>query len=425
MISTHREVMQHMLPRTWWPIGFEQSEKNVFLRAATAHVPGSQGHHFPNECTGKKNNPGTKGSTTFMQFRVNSVQSLTLEAIHHRQGPRSAYKFSRSRNCPVSQMQFTSLLVLATSMVAASAKNILLTNDDGWAATNIRAFYRDLKAAGHNVVMVAPAVQMSGNGGKFQLAASNTLETDAEFGYPPAGSPSWGHEENDLNMWYYNGTPAACVAVALDYILPTYFNNMTVDVVLGGPNEGDNLGERDFVLSGTIGAVYYATERGYPAIALSAANSNNSFFKDNLDDDPNHAPNIYSRKSVELVNALFEKQGDNQRLLPLSTGLNVNFPAAGSDLGSDCMDPVFYHSRLTGKGFYAYGAAVNETTNTVDYGSAYLNALGVCSAGDCSLPAEFDIVSNCASSISVFSLDPDSKKDVTDGVIAKFDSILS
>ncbi|KAG7889955.1 hypothetical protein KL936_002629 [Ogataea polymorpha] len=322
-------------------------------------------------------------------------------------------------------MKFTSLLAIAISLVASSAKNILLTNDDGWAATNIRAFYRDLKAAGHDVVMVAPAVQMSGNGGKFQLAASNTLETDAEFGYPPAGSPSWGHEEDDLNVWYYNGTPAACVAVALDYILPTYFNNMTVDVVVGGPNEGNNLGERDFVISGTIGAAYYATERGYSAIALSGANSNNSFFKDNLNDDPNQSANIYSRKSVELLNSLFEKQGDNQRLLPLSTGLNVNFAKAGSDVGSDCLDPVFYHSRQTGPGFSVYGARVNEETNLVEELYLYDNALAVCSAGDCSLPAEFEVVKSCASAITVFSLDPDSKKNVTDDVIAKFDFILS
>ncbi|KAH3683366.1 hypothetical protein WICPIJ_005663, partial [Wickerhamomyces pijperi] len=58
------------------------------------------------------------------------------------------------------------------------------------------------------------------------------------------------------------------------------------------------LGERDFVISGTEGSAYYAVERGYPAIAFSGANGNNSFFKDNLDTDPNHAPNIYSKKSV-------------------------------------------------------------------------------------------------------------------------------
>ncbi|GMF02371.1 unnamed protein product [[Candida] boidinii] len=164
-------------------------------------------------------------------------------------------------------MKFSTLAVSACLLVTASAKNILLTNDDGWYATNIRALYRDLTAAGYNVVTVAPAQQYSGNGGRFIVPSQNTLETDYLFSYPGKGSPAWGYEENDMNMWYFNGSPAACVAMGLDYVLPNYFDNMTVDLVIGGPNEGNNLGERDFALSGTIGAVYYATERGLPAIA--------------------------------------------------------------------------------------------------------------------------------------------------------------
>ncbi|KAH3662583.1 hypothetical protein OGAPHI_005835 [Ogataea philodendri] len=322
-------------------------------------------------------------------------------------------------------MQSKALFALATTIVAASAKNILLTNDDGWAATNIRALYRDLKAAGHDVIMVAPAEQRSGYGGKFQLDSSNTLQYDTLFSYPPAGSPSWGHEEDDLNVWYYNGTPAACVAVGLDYIIPTYFNNISVDLVVGGPNEGNNLGERDFVLSGTEGATFYAVERGYPAIAFSGANSNNSFFKDNLDTDPNHAPNIYSKKSVELIQALFEKQGDNPRALPLATGLNVNFPVAGSDLESDCLDPPYYQSRFTGSDYVPYAIAYNESTGLVDWANAETGTLDVAAAGDSSLPAEFNVVNGCASSITVFTLDPDAQKSAVDQIIGNFQSLLA
>jgi 5'-nucleotidase len=43
--------------------------------------------------------------------------------------------------------------------------NILLNNDDSWVSANIRAFYYALKAAGHNVLLVAPAVNQSGRGG--------------------------------------------------------------------------------------------------------------------------------------------------------------------------------------------------------------------------------------------------------------------
>lgn len=35
-------------------------------------------------------------------------------------------------------------------------KTILLTNDDGWASTNIRATYSALKDAGYDVLLVPP-----------------------------------------------------------------------------------------------------------------------------------------------------------------------------------------------------------------------------------------------------------------------------
>ncbi|ODV83668.1 hypothetical protein CANARDRAFT_24902 [[Candida] arabinofermentans NRRL YB-2248] len=326
-------------------------------------------------------------------------------------------------------MLLSNLITVATTLItSATAKNILLTNDDGWAATNIRALYRDLRAEGHNVVMVAPAVQMSGNGGKIQLPQDTNLPQDALFDYPPAGSPSWGHEVDDMNVWYFNGTPAACVMAGLDYIIPNYFNNMTIDLVLSGPNEGDNMGERDFVLSGTVGSIYYAIERGYPGIALSGANGNNSFFKDNLSDDPTQAPNINSRKTVELVNAIFDKQGDNPRALPFSTGLNVNFSPIGSDITTattQCDDLTFIQTRMTGSNAQVYEIVYNSTTNLVSSTSILSEAVENCLAGDCSLPSDFVVTDACYASITVFSIDADVSSTLGGDILSKFDSIIS
>ena len=57
-------------------------------------------------------------------------------------------------------------LVLANLMLplAASAANLLLSNDDGWAEANIRSFYNALVKAGNNVVLSAPADNKSGTG---------------------------------------------------------------------------------------------------------------------------------------------------------------------------------------------------------------------------------------------------------------------
>lgn len=46
----------------------------------------------------------------------------------------------------------------------ASAINIILSNDDGWAEINVRTFYSALKSSGHSVVVSAPAENQSGTG---------------------------------------------------------------------------------------------------------------------------------------------------------------------------------------------------------------------------------------------------------------------
>ena len=78
-----------------------------------------------------------------------------------------------------------------------------------------------------------------------------TLQTDGEFGYPAAGAPSWDHEADDDHIWYFNGTPASLVAFGLQYVIPKYGDNVSIDMVVAGPNEGLNSGSM-FTLSGTI-----------------------------------------------------------------------------------------------------------------------------------------------------------------------------
>ena len=53
---------------------------------------------------------------------------------------------------------------LALLLLTTTASNIVLSNDDGWAEINIRAFYNALTAAGDSVVLSAPAENESGTG---------------------------------------------------------------------------------------------------------------------------------------------------------------------------------------------------------------------------------------------------------------------
>ena len=302
-------------------------------------------------------------------------------------------------------MQLSALVTLACAS-AASAKNILLTNDDGWLATGIRAAYNELTKAGHNVYLVAPAEQRSGYGGTFMFSYTDTLFHDDQFHYKKAGDPAWGHEDFDDHIWYFNATPAACVAFAFDYLLPNYFANTSIDLVVAGPNQGTNPDDF-YTLSGTIGATYNAVYRGYPAVAFSGSNTNNSFYKDSLNEDPNDPQNIYGSKMVEFVDTLFEAQGENEVLLPIGTGLNVNFPLVSTDSKTGCQDPKFTFSRLTGEKVITLGLKYNETSGL--FKSDVLSALGVQMAynGDASLPSEDLVLDSydCYSPVSVFSVD--------------------
>ncbi|CAK7896398.1 acid phosphatase [[Candida] anglica] len=320
-------------------------------------------------------------------------------------------------------LALSSLLLVAS----ASAKNILLTNDDSWVSTNIRATYRDLTSAGHNVVLVAPVSQRSGWGGKFDVPYSKTLQTDGEFGYVKAGAPSWGHEDNDKNIWYFNGTPASCVAFALNYVSPKFFNNVTFDLVVAGPNEGTNMSPGFFTGSGTDGATYNAAYRGLPAIAFSGSNGNNSFFKDSLDEDPLEPSNIYSKKVVQFVDQLFTAQGNNPRTMPLQTLYNVNLPPVGYQSKNEaCTDPEWVFTRLTGQDAASMDLVWNETSQMPVWHSTPFAALSACNNGDCSLPSETWVINqnNCKSSVSVGSVDYDANIQLTNEAKALLGPLL-
>lgn len=144
-------------------------------------------------------------------------------------------------------------LAAASFIGSTSAISILAGNDDGFAAAQLREFYRLLKAAGHQVIVVAPVNDQSGMGGRSVFTSNGSLVSPSEYGIIPAGAPSLGRDPTDPDVWYFNGTPAACTFVALDYVIPTFYNNRTIDLYVGGPNFGLNPGYFFYTLSGTIG----------------------------------------------------------------------------------------------------------------------------------------------------------------------------
>lgn len=128
---------------------------------------------------------------------------------------------------------------------------ILVTNDDGITAPGLRALIHYMKEIGE-VMVVAPDSPQSGMGHAITL--DNTLfsakiKVNEENGAPEEYSCS--------------GTPADCVKLALQVLLPR-----KPDICVSGINHGSN-SSINVIYSGTMSAAIEAGIEGVPAIGFS------------------------------------------------------------------------------------------------------------------------------------------------------------
>lgn len=177
---------------------------------------------------------------------------------------------------------------------------ILLINDDGFDAMGSQMLFDDLKAEGFDVWMVAPIDNQSGTG----------------------TSIKWNKEAHELveygdNKYAFEGTPTDCFKVAVNYIMPE-----KPDLVISGVNDGPNFGEVQFN-SGTVGGAARAVRHGYPAIAASLS------FLGGPDLESYMAPAVAF--TVDMVNELNEEWKAGNMLMPLGTGISINYPAVPAE----------------------------------------------------------------------------------------------
>ncbi|KXS93752.1 hypothetical protein AC579_18 [Pseudocercospora musae] len=270
--------------------------------------------------------------------------------------------------------------VLAAFAAQASALNVLMGNDDGFGAANLREFYRLLKAEGHDVVVLSEADNQSGMGGHAVFTNLPTLPAGSEYGLLPPGAPSIGQEPH-----------AATAFVGLDYVLPNF----------------SNLKEPDLVVAGYT---YTSVGRGYPAIAFSCGNPEQRSYtwinKTTASGHPDPAT-IQAQLAVKVVQALVKATPKGERLLPLGYGISVNTPFITSLFNDSCINPPLVQTRLTGGADYDI-AVFDSTSKTFTHKNTVPSGGNQCINGDCSLPGETDILnSGCQSSISVFTVDYD------------------
>lgn len=163
---------------------------------------------------------------------------------------------------------------------------VLVSNDDGVDAPGIRVLADCLRAAGHEVLTVAPDRDRSG--------ASNSLTLDMPVRVV----------RTDEHTWRVHGTPTDCVHVALTGLL-----DVEPDIVVSGINTTANLGD-DVIYSGTVAAAMEGRFLGLPAVALSLAAA---------DRGGEHYATA-ARAAVAIIARLATDP------LPADTILNVNVP---------------------------------------------------------------------------------------------------
>jgi len=160
---------------------------------------------------------------------------------------------------------------------------ILVTNDDGIYSKGIILLARALTEVGE-VFVVAPDREKSA------IAHSLTLHRPLRV------------ERIKRNFFAVDGTPADCVHLAVNTILPEH-----PGLIVSGINKGGNLGD-DITYSGTVSAAFEGTLLGIPSFAVSlVARSHFKFHP-------------AARFAVRVAHAILKKG------LPKDTLLNVNVP---------------------------------------------------------------------------------------------------
>ncbi|MDR1243369.1 MAG: 5'/3'-nucleotidase SurE [Deltaproteobacteria bacterium] len=165
---------------------------------------------------------------------------------------------------------------------------IMLTNDDGIHAGGLRALYRHLRGAGHEIAVVAPLGEQSAVG--HSITVLNPLRVKKI-------------EEADFSGFAVSGTPTDCVKLGITTLL-----DKKPDLVVSGINAGGNVGP-DVLYSGTVAAATEAAAMRLPALAVSHCS-----FK-HLDLDS------YARYTVEQMARIPWKA------LPERLVMNLNLPA--------------------------------------------------------------------------------------------------
>jgi 5'-nucleotidase len=131
--------------------------------------------------------------------------------------------------------------------------HILLTNDDGIDAAGLHVLAQRVVAAGHDVIVAAPAADASGSGAALGMFHADSHIDVRRVEIPDCPAPAWS----------VAGPPGLCtLAARLGAFGPP------PEIVVSGINAGLNTG-RAILHSGTVGAALTAQNFGAKGLAVS------------------------------------------------------------------------------------------------------------------------------------------------------------
>lgn len=182
---------------------------------------------------------------------------------------------------------------------------ILLVNDDGYSAKGIYHLARAASKLGE-VWIVAPSTQCSSMSHRVHFRHKCQVKQE--------------HVLDGVQAFSVDGTPADCVKIAVNHILPE-----KPDIVFSGINYGYNTGI-ELLYSGTVAAAMEALLQGIPAVAFSMSQKGDF------------------EVAEQLVVPVF--QAIQERTIDANEIWNVNFPPCSlSDVRGTLFDRIPTNSR--------------------------------------------------------------------------------
>jgi 5'-nucleotidase len=148
---------------------------------------------------------------------------------------------------------------------------LLVTNDDGINSVFLHALIHALKAAGHELFVVAPLTEQSWTGAsKTRNRPVQSVRAEQGFGCP---------------TWTVDGTPSDCVNIAIAHLLPKKTGvaggpaqTTCVEGVVSGMNVGFNCTLGFVIASGTVAGAWEGALHGLPAMAVSQDVSESTYY---------------------------------------------------------------------------------------------------------------------------------------------------